>query len=139
MTQITHPLNRMRGGAADLSNHSKAASLVTFTGRVRLFPDTAELWLICISGHLSGTFMPRSIQNLYRSQHQRVEARLLFHMLDGVVAVAPNTHNFICNTHSSVTSCSSSHASLCVSWLLPVLLHVQMRSLYLCRRASYSL
>lgn len=44
-----------------------------------------------------------------------------------------------CNTNSSVTSCSSSHASLWVSWLLPVLLHVQMRSLYLCRRASYSL
>lgn len=39
---------------------------------------------------------------------------------------------------SSVTSCSSSHASLCVSWLLPVLLHVQMRSSYFFRRASNS-
>lgn len=43
------------------------------------------------------------------------------------------------NTNRAVTSCSSSHASWCVSWLLPVLLHVQMRSLYLCKRASYSL
>lgn len=43
------------------------------------------------------------------------------------------------STNRAVTSCSSSQASWCVSWLLPVLLHVQMRSLYLCRRASYSL
>lgn len=42
-------------------------------------------------------------------------------------------------TYSSVTSCSSSQASLCVSWLLPVLLHVHIRSPYLRSRASYSL
>lgn len=47
------------------------------------------------------------------------------------------SHGFV--THSSVTSCSSSQASRCVSWLLPVLLHVQIRSLYFCNRASYSL
>lgn len=43
------------------------------------------------------------------------------------------------DTHSSATSCSSSQASLWVSWLLPVLLQVHMRWLYFSSRASYSL
>lgn len=42
-------------------------------------------------------------------------------------------------TYSSATSCSSSQASLCVSWLLPVLLQVHIRWLYFSSRASYSL
>lgn len=48
-------------------------------------------------------------------------------------------HQLCIGTHSSATSCSSSQASLCVSWLLPVLLHVHILSLYRSNRASYSL
>lgn len=44
---ITHPLNRLKGGAQDLSNHSEASNLVTFS-RVRFFPGTTVHLLICI-------------------------------------------------------------------------------------------
>lgn len=120
----------MRGGAPDLSNHRNTACLVTFTDRVRLF--RVYYWACASTGtpiHTSPNKIPKDWTTTYWHTHT--------HHFTSWMKIM-NT-NFRCNTNSSVTSCSSSHASLCVSWLLPVLLQVQMRSSYLSKRVSYSL